>query len=1823
MNRTTGEVKNGVRGMKPWTCPFPGALIILMLVSGAVMAQPSGLLFQRDARVPIGDAAGGGYPNGSAKATALGLLDSDSAVDMVVGYMVNNWSSINGPTYRIAVYYNSGDPTNWGTAQNLDFTAAALPEPPHYTSFNEKYDTIEDIAIADIDGDGLKDILFCTHVDGVLWFRQTANRVFAASPYNNILSRNTAYTYYVNCRRVLAVNLDGDAELEVVVARGETAQAGGYNSSGRVSVYNRSGALPFTWTESTVENYSGSAQFPVSLRAANLAGTSALDLVVCWKASNTVKWYLNNGSGSFSAVTPTGVTYNEPYDTGFADVDKDTDLDLIVVQRAASSPGASVRVLFNDGTTGANNFTGGFTVSSGYVGYRNAGDSYDVINNDKYPIYVEGGDFDQDGDGDFFVSWNNLSTPTRANGDVVYFENTNGAGTGWTEFSLYTSGLNSPADTGPMQMEMITAAPSATNPAGFPDTYPDLAVYNRSSKTLSFWNQTTYTTAPYLTNLVVIGAREVHLTFSEAMNASDLATLAYYEASGAGRGSLAVNPTGVSNVSGNTYRLTWSSGQLQLGGALTITANAAMRDAAGYRIRQPRALTVTVTDGVAPTVACQNLTRALSPTSITVGVGEVCTSVTDNWTPPSPIELLIKRSADPDTSYAASVTFTCADIGPQAVTVRARDVALPTPNAGTCTATITITGTMINQLQAPALRELYVGDALPGVQVIADCGVTPYTFQWQYSATPGFASPLNCNNGQPHPADPSVIVSVVNASPLSTLSFPSATLLTVGYYRCVATDSAGSPSTATSANFQLDVRQAVAATDPAGGHRNTGGSITFSTTASLGYTPYSYAWYKTGNPTPLANGPTGSGSSISGATTNSMTISTLQLTDEGSYYCVVTDKLVSGSGSTKQTAAASLTVTDLLGIGWATSDNVYTYGTTASFTVAETGGRAPFTFTWEYSQVAGIWNPLTAGSWPFATVAFADGNRTLNLTQIGGVAANNVTIQFRCTVDDALPAPPLGDPNVTTTAASLTKRSAVSVSVTPATASLKNYIDPLTLTANASGGFEPLTYQWALSTDGGVNWTDLSDGPQTFSRPGYDPLIPCAYTVSVTVNVSGAQSSVLNIDHPLYTVHGGQYRCTVKDNRYPTNPQPEGTAFAGSNVSVTDHVAIVRQPQGGEYYDGNTLLMSIAVIGGVISVDPLNPCSAPLNYSYQWRYGPTAIQDSSVNPFSAPARSQVPSTPPPPPYDYPDYTGYSGNYNVQVTDSSTVTARTSQSTSVTVRDAVNFTVPPEDTTANVLDSVSFPVEAAGGYPGYSYVWTWNSIVLTNGPHPSGSGSTVSGATSDELVITTLGEDDEGTYEVTATDTKAPCPSHFDKCTATASAVLTVSNHIVITDAPDSLNVYDGDNVSFSVTAGGGDPPTYEYAWYWDFGAGGVQLLNGAHPSGSGAVISGASTSTLTINGVGLASQPQFSDAGNYYVTVGDAPPENNPATSDPAALAIFAPVRFTASPVPLTRYVGESAAFTVAASGGLLNQRSFQWQVDTGGGFGDLSNGSGVSGVTTTTLTISPVALADNGKQYRCIVTSPDSDVTTLPSNTTHISGTALLRVSTALSILDRPADVQAYVTDPAFDLRVHFQGGLPPYSSDWRRAGLDPVSPEVSAGAGSILLGAPNTTVLTVIPGSLTPGLHSYAAQLTDQVRMTRSLTGTVEVANNLNFVKGLSNVFVRQKERFTWSVEVEGGLGTVNFQWFKNDQTKAWVPVPEDAFHQDTTTDSLLFVEVDFDDAGQYRIEVSDDFTMISSQAQMSVGVALPVAGVAGLALLSAVSALAGAAGLRRRRK
>ncbi len=64
---------------------------------------------------------------------------------------------------------------------------------------------------------------------------------------------------------------------------------------------------------------------------------------------------------------------------------------------------------------------------------------------------------------------------------------------------------------------------------------------------------------------------------------------------------------------------------------------------------------------------------------------------------------------------------------------------------------------------------------------------------------------------------------------------------------------------------------------------------------------------------------------------------------------------------------------------------------------------------------------------------------------------------------------------------------------------------------------------------------------------------------------------------------------------------------------------------------------------------------------------------------------------------------------------------------------------------------------------------------------------------------------------------------------------------------------------------------------------------------------------------------------------------------------------------------GNAASFTAQASGAL---NTYQWQVNTGSGWTNLSTGGPYSGVNSKTLSISPAAATMNGYQYRAYMTS-------------------------------------------------------------------------------------------------------------------------------------------------------------------------------------------------------------------------------------------------------------
>jgi hypothetical protein len=95
--------------------------------------------------------------------------------------------------------------------------------------------------------------------------------------------------------------------------------------------------------------------------------------------------------------------------------------------------------------------------------------------------------------------------------------------------------------------------------------------------------------------------------------------------------------------------------------------------------------------------------------------------------------------------------------------------------------------------------------------------------------------------------------------------------------------------------------------------------------------------------------------------------------------------------------------------------------------------------------------------------------------------------------------------------------------------------------------------------------------------------------------------------------------------------------------------------------------------------------------------------------------------------------------------------------------------------------------------------------------------------------------------------------------------------------------------------------------------------------------------------------------------------------------------------------LGANAVFTVISS---LSSATYQWQVNNGTGFVNLSNAGQYSGVTTNTLTVSSVTSANNNQQYRCIVSGVATCQDTSASATLSIAnlGVAQLEVAAYLS---------------------------------------------------------------------------------------------------------------------------------------------------------------------------------------------------------------------------------
>ena len=162
----------------------------------------------------------------------------------------------------------------------------------------------------------------------------------------------------------------------------------------------------------------------------------------------------------------------------------------------------------------------------------------------------------------------------------------------------------------------------------------------------------------------------------------------------------------------------------------------------------------------------------------------------------------------------------------------------------------------------------------------------------------------------------------------------------------------------------------------------------------------------------------------------------------------------------------------------------------------------------------------------------------------------------------------------------------------------------------------------------------------------------------------------------------------------------------------------------------------------------------------------------------------------------------------------------------------------------VGSTAAFSVTAVGTVPLQYQWWVNGTNRLKNGTIKNGP--TISGATTNVLIISNAQTTNSGNYTVVVTN--------IDGSVTSSNAFLTVTNvPPAITRQPMSQTNGVGTTVTFAVTATGTAPLSYQ--WQVD----GTNLVNGAVKNGP--TISGATTTNLTIKNA------QTNNGGNYTVIV--------------------------------------------------------------------------------------------------------------------------------------------------------------------------------------------------------------------------------------------------------------------------------------------------------------------------------------------------------------------
>lgn len=344
-------------------------------------------------------------------------------------------------------------------------------------------------------------------------------------------------------------------------------------------------------------------------------------------------------------------------------------------------------------------------------------------------------------------------------------------------------------------------------------------------------------------------------------------------------------------------------------------------------------------------------------------------------------------------------------------------------------------------------------------------------------------------------------------------------------------------------------------------------------------------------------------------------------------------------------------------------------GSNATFTIVATGSGT-LTYQWQESTNGGsTWTAITNGG-------IYSGATTTSLT-LTGVTMGMNNYKYRCVVTSSLCAPP-----VNSSAAILTIGTALSINTQPLNSIIcdgGNVSYSITAT-NAN------SYQWQLSTDGGVTYTNLTNGG-IYSN-----------TTTATLNITGVTVAMNNY----------RYRC-IALGICPSVNSSDALLTVNTSPSLT-----VQPPASVAVCNGQGASVGLTATGSLVN--------------YQWQLSTDGgvtynnLTNTGVYSNVTTALMSIAST-----------TTAMNNYRYRCLLTGACTPDvTSNTVTLTVNTAVTVTASPVNYTICENSNASFKVTATGTSPAYQWQVSTNGGVTYTDVTNSG---VYSGATTSVLSLT--------------------------------------------------------------------------------------------------------------------------------------------------------------------------------------------------------------------------------------------------------------------------------------------------------------------------------------------------------------------------------------------------------------------------------------------------------------------------------------------------------